>query len=376
MVSPPLRHLPITGFGLALALACAALFAAGARADSPGAPEPMRLAGLVTLDLELVSRWCASGTWITPVGDSCFPDNGEAPYAVNRGLERDAGGAFTHRGADLCNRHAGGTVRAAAHGLVVLAATSSRTGYGAHVVLAHRLPDSSVAYTIYAHLAPASVSVVTGQIVAAGEALGRVGRSGNASTDHLHFEVRLPERLDARWEKCATVDPIAFVEARRSCRSEDTTWARPYLEWAERGALIAPHASGDAPLTRHAWWRMLACVAPPASTAGDAPHDLRAMLIETGVLPPDEPTSDDPLEWRETVSGLERLRDRGVRTPAFVTDARHAPVCENRLASAEPSRHPDAIANVPGRPSVADACLVLADLSASPSDPAMGAHEP
>jgi hypothetical protein len=64
----------------------------------------------------------------------------------------------------------------------------------------------------------------------------------------------------SRWETCPAVDPIAYLEARRSCRSDDTTWARPYLEWAERGAMIGPRCHGDDPLTRHPH--------PPAGLSG------------------------------------------------------------------------------------------------------------
>ena len=57
-------------------------------------------------------------------------------------------------------------------------------GFGNYVTVAHA--DGMA--TIYAHLS--SVSVGTGQQVAAGTTIGGVGNSGNSYGPHLHLEVR------------------------------------------------------------------------------------------------------------------------------------------------------------------------------------------
>jgi murein DD-endopeptidase MepM/ murein hydrolase activator NlpD len=44
-------------------------------------------------------------------------------------------------------------------------------------------------YALYAHLAPGTVAVASGQQVRAGEVLGRVGHSGNSTAPHLHFHL-------------------------------------------------------------------------------------------------------------------------------------------------------------------------------------------
>jgi len=59
------------------------------------------------------------------------------------------------------------------------------TGYGLHVIISHVQGLSS----LYAHLE--SVAVTTGERVAAGQVIGRVGSTGNSTGPHLHFEIRV-----------------------------------------------------------------------------------------------------------------------------------------------------------------------------------------
>ncbi len=91
-----------------------------------------------------------------------------------------------HRGVDLC--HSGGSsgipVLSVASGTVV-GVTSSSTGYGYSVLIRH----ANGIQTRYAHMQAGSVSVRVGQSVAKGQQIGRVGRTGNATGPHLHFEV-------------------------------------------------------------------------------------------------------------------------------------------------------------------------------------------
>jgi hypothetical protein len=44
-------------------------------------------------------------------------------------------------------------------------------------------------FALYAHLQPGSIGVRVGQRVSAGEALGRLGSSGNSNAPHLHFQL-------------------------------------------------------------------------------------------------------------------------------------------------------------------------------------------
>jgi murein DD-endopeptidase MepM/ murein hydrolase activator NlpD len=60
----------------------------------------------------------------------------------------------------------------------------SATGYGLHVIIDHGGGLSS----LYGHLN--TVTVTTGDYVEAGEVIGTVGSTGNATGPHLHFEIR------------------------------------------------------------------------------------------------------------------------------------------------------------------------------------------
>ena len=72
-------------------------------------------------------------------------------------------------------------------------------GYGLTVLLDHGRGWQ----TVYAHLE--STDVEAGHLVRAGKAIGRVGRSGSASTDHLHVELR---RLEGRQAFALDLGPL------------------------------------------------------------------------------------------------------------------------------------------------------------------------
>lgn len=343
------------------------------------AAAPLLLAGLLPLSDDLASRWCWSGAWTYPVGDRATfgaPGPDRVPgYRLLRGLATTGEGGERHLGADLANGQAGGTVRAAAHGLVVAAERGAGTGgYGSCVVLAHRLCDGRLAYSVYAHLLPGSPAVRAGDHVRAGEPLGRVGRSGRASTDHLHFEVRVAGEPGQRWEHARAVDPLAFVTGLLPGHRGDTTWAGGYLDWGQSAGLAGADARGDAPLERAAWHLMLARAARhpllhlPGSAAG-----LDAALVEQGVLPENGAiAANRPFSWSELARDLARLAEVGIRLPPGpLPGVLHDAACGMRLGLEHPARHPKKLGrHRPGIPSLADACLVLADLAGGAPAPA------
>jgi murein DD-endopeptidase MepM/ murein hydrolase activator NlpD len=85
-----------------------------------------------------------------------------------------------HKGVDLAAVY-GQDVQAAMAGRVAF--SGDQGGYGTSVVIEHQ--DGS--RSRYAHLSEALVA--PGTMVAAGQILGRAGRSGRATGTHLHFEV-------------------------------------------------------------------------------------------------------------------------------------------------------------------------------------------
>jgi murein DD-endopeptidase MepM/ murein hydrolase activator NlpD len=71
-----------------------------------------------------------------------------------------------------------------------------RDGWGLLVTIAHR----DGVRTMYAHLS--RIDVRLGERVRAGERVGRVGATGDATGPHLHFEVRV---------RGAAVDPLSAL---------------------------------------------------------------------------------------------------------------------------------------------------------------------
>lgn len=89
-------------------------------------------------------------------------------------------------------RYHGGVDFAASHGKPIVAADSGTVisvkrlnySYGYHVIISH----GNGLTTLYAHASALYVSV--GQHVTKGQKIAAVGQTGNASGNHLHFEVR------------------------------------------------------------------------------------------------------------------------------------------------------------------------------------------
>jgi hypothetical protein len=333
---------------------------------------PLLLAGLFPLHSDVSGRWGWSGSWVYPVGDpyslSVDPAGG-SPYRAMRGVSQGDSGA-RHQGVDLSNGRGGGVVRAAGNGLVVaVGAKGWNRGFGRHVVIAHRFPDGGLVYTLYAHLAPGSVGVRSGQVVEAGRIIGRVGMTGRATSPHLHFEVRVPVDPGARWEKAPVVDPLAFLAERRPAARGDSSWATPYLEWAECAALVPPGEAGDAAVARADWWRILAAASRHAPAALPANGEsLRASLIEAKVLPAG--FGGDPrglLGWAELARDLRQARHLGLRLPwSPVAHPLRRQDCRRELGVESPADDLDALAESEGRPSRAAACLALADIAGDP----------
>ena len=93
-------------------------------------------------------------------------------------------GYYGHTGMDIA-ADSGTEIYAAADGQVVYASNYSVWPYGKSVLIDH----GDGVRTRYAHCSKVTVS--QGDVVSRGELIGLVGRTGNASGSHCHFEVRL-----------------------------------------------------------------------------------------------------------------------------------------------------------------------------------------
>ncbi len=103
----------------------------------------------------------------------------------------------THKGIDIAQHGScyGDPAVAAADGVVVL--SEWHGGYGNCVVIDH----GDGVHTLYAHFSERSVEV--GDVVSAGDEVGKIGSTGNSTGPHLHFEVYVDGEA---------VNPLIFVD--------------------------------------------------------------------------------------------------------------------------------------------------------------------
>lgn len=63
-------------------------------------------------------------------------------------------------------------------------------GYGNYLSIDHGTYNGASFRSVYAHLAPGSITVRSGQKVGKGQIIGKVGTTGRSTGYHLHFEIR------------------------------------------------------------------------------------------------------------------------------------------------------------------------------------------
>jgi hypothetical protein len=131
---------------------------------------------------------CADGAWVVPIA-------GDYTITARFG-QSGAHWTTIHTGVDLA-APVGRPVLAAAGGHVSYVGWDG--SYGQRVEITH--PDGT--RTWYAHLS--ATTVLESAAVAAGDVIGGVGMTGNASGPHLHFEVRPSD---------VPIDPVPWMAAR------------------------------------------------------------------------------------------------------------------------------------------------------------------
>lgn len=118
----------------------------------------------------------SGGAFLWPTPSCTYITSHFAPQRVNP----VTGKLRPHTGTDIGAQY-GATIIAAASGTVKFAGWNG--GYGNCVIIDHGGGRS----TLYAHMS--SIGVSSGQMVAAGQTVGKVGSTGNSTGPHLHFEV-------------------------------------------------------------------------------------------------------------------------------------------------------------------------------------------
>jgi len=110
----------------------------------------------------------------------------------------------THEGIDIMAPQ-GAPVLAAADGEIVRFWTSERGGVSVYQADAR---GERIYY--YAHLSAYANGLKEGDSVRQGQVIGYVGSTGNATTPHLHFEIRSTEDTQ-RWWQGEAVNPYPYL---------------------------------------------------------------------------------------------------------------------------------------------------------------------
>ena len=155
------------------------------------APALLRIAEKTKADEEIAKIIITNDEMLWPVGHksevvSGFPysSNGGAHHGIDIFVSGLDGRNYDENGNSLSY---GKPFRAAQSGVVIDASNENKwnTGFGNYCLIEH----SDGTQTLYAHAKTVYVSV--GDTVNIGQTLGEIGDSGNTTSPHLHFEVRV-----------------------------------------------------------------------------------------------------------------------------------------------------------------------------------------
>ncbi len=141
-----------------------------------------KLAAVVKARMEPVIRAWSRTPSIPPTAGYLSSGFGISVNPFSRSNEYGDGLLGYHTGLDICNS-LDTPIQATADGEVEEAGWMDRYGWGI------RIRHTDDLETLYAHMDRLDVKV--GQKVSRGDILGLMGRSGNATGVHLHYEVRL-----------------------------------------------------------------------------------------------------------------------------------------------------------------------------------------
>ncbi|WP_019415416.1 murein hydrolase activator EnvC [Paenisporosarcina sp. TG20] len=135
----------------------------------------------------------SSGTWTRPT---------TGRFSSTYGGRNIGSGYEFHSGSDIANI-LGTPIVSAANGIVSYAARMGT--YGNVIMVTHSI-DGQIFTTVYAHLS--AINVSSGQAVAKGQLIGKMGSTGRSTGSHLHFEIH-----EGPWNgaRSNAVNPIRYV---------------------------------------------------------------------------------------------------------------------------------------------------------------------
>lgn len=137
-----------------------------------------------------------SGSYSVKTTNSRFIWPTSGCYTISSGYGYRSRG--WHSGVDISGGGASGKPILAADSGTVELVNYSNSGYGNQIVINH----GGGYKTRYAHCLRGSISVSTGQRVSQGQAIARVGSTGNSTGPHLHFEIIV---------NGSTVNPLNYI---------------------------------------------------------------------------------------------------------------------------------------------------------------------
>jgi len=156
----------------------------------------------------------------------------------NGSFGRKGGGTFTgsvHVGDDVSWERDQATVIAIAPGIVKQVRVGAES-WGGIVVVEHEREDGSHFCSLYSHLGPL-VAVDEGDLVAAGQKVGALGRSftweGGGYLAHLHFGMHEGAYGEGRWVS-GYLEPAAFKEGRHNWLSPRALLRNPIAVRGQR----------------------------------------------------------------------------------------------------------------------------------------------
>lgn len=145
----------------------------------------------------------------------------------------------SHRGDDLCATR-GADIVAAADGIVQTAGW--HYSYGYYVILTHDAADGHRWRSLYSHMLEEPL-VAEGETVTAGQVLGAVGSTGNATGNHCHFELyRDVTLMEPRYFTAYKTGDTAVLTAQKVRELEEET-ANALAALSSDSIVADPYAS-------------------------------------------------------------------------------------------------------------------------------------